>query len=263
MKIAVIVSLLCLALSSMALAVDGGYGSGTSLQTQSSAFGAGISDVTYQGSVVPRNYPIPGTATYPIAPNEFLNDSKDGNYISITDMFPSGTIFTKKELVAMLTPVDKHWYESLGIDANFHNWTGTTQKIKNVPDTATMAFVYNVFTDNLPHPVTIKPIGSDLARVTDTLADSWSLIARIGLNGLRIPNCNSVLLTGQGVQKVVKVKAYGASLGYTHVNISDGGQTQAGAAVIGIGATFGEAGRRGNPFIQASYLPNPTTVITK
>lgn len=254
---------MCLFITPMSFANEFGGGTSADAFANGTGYATGVGSVEYQGSIVPRNYPIPGSLSFPNTPSEFLNDSHDGNYISIADMFPSGTSFTKAELVAMLTPVDKHWYNSLGVDSNFHNWTGTTQNIKDVPDTTTMAFYYNVFTDKLPHAVTSKPVGSSLARVTNTLADSWSLIAKIGLNGLRIPNCNSVLLTGEGVQKVVKTKAFGLSLGYTHVNISDGQQTQAGAAVVGIGGVWGEAARKANPFIQASYLPNPTTAITK
>lgn len=260
-KLLVMVCMFSLFFIPMAFAYEG-YGDGSSnrvdASTISGATGIGNGEVNVNGVPIPRPLPYPVNVPFVGTPNEFLNESSDGNYVTILNMFPSGTVFTKAELVAMLSPVDARWYNTKGlfpgIDGNFHSWGGI-QDIKNVPDSAAVTFIYVIPQSNVPTPVQSKPIGSDSARVTNGIADSWSLIARIGLNALTIPKCNTVLLTSEGKQKFTKVSAMGIALGFSYAKITEDGRgADGGTGTLGIGYTSGKAGRLANPWIQASFL---------
>lgn len=61
---------------------------------------------------------------------------------------------------------------------------------------------------------------------------------------------NLVYPMNQGASRVLSANAWGASLGYTHVAISEGSQSNAGGGSVGVGYTHGEVRYNHEPFLR-------------
>jgi hypothetical protein len=195
--------------------------------------------LTQIGAPIPRSFPIPGQVSYAPMPQEFGNGSVDPN---VQDL---------RVLCSFITnPMDRVGAEKMAggsIRIQAHTLTDWKSKEeKTAADAINIVFAK-------PENVRLAKVGSVVASTKDGKSLTEEALHEMALSAMDMKGAKYLLVLAQGVQKVTQTWGFGVALGYTHAFISDDGQ-KAGTGTLGIGFSMGEAGRKGNPWIQAVVL---------
>jgi hypothetical protein len=225
---------------------NGGANSFSGAEAGAAAIQSGNSNevsIIQNGAPIPRNFAIPGQWVYPAMPQEFQNDSKDGNFLPAKNLLLYGDIYSYGYAKKFL---DKSWFKNVTVNAKC-----ATGKVEPTDEDTVKVITVDQKADLSKY----TRIGSITARVTDGEATSEEVFAAIITEALKMQGAKYVILVGEGYQKFVKTSGWGVALGYTEARISVD-EKSSGVGTAGIGYSSGKAGRVANPWIQAFVIGN-------